>query len=145
MSPRFGSDARRCVFLRNLYVLLVLTGISSNSLAFLYSHHVVSSGMIAEASPHMGELMAYPIVAWLTGFLVHIALYAILYWMPGLSSYIRPVLASSITALSIANLTHDLTVTQQSNYLHMLATLIPAVFTVTFTAVLTLAYALGDV
>ncbi|MEM2233652.1 MAG: hypothetical protein QXP81_08965 [Nitrososphaerota archaeon] len=145
MYPRVSSDVRWCRFFRKFYVLLVLAGMSSNSLAFLYSHHLVSSGIAVEASPHMGELMAYPILAWLTGFLVHITLYAVLYWMARLSSYIRLVLASSVTAMSVANLTHDLTVTQQSHYWHMLATLIPAVSTVTLTAILTLAYALGDV
>lgn len=92
MPPHGKSEKRWQDFFELSYLLLALVGISSNTLAFLYSLHLTSSGILREGSPHMGELMAFPPVAWLTGFLIYMSLYAVLYFVNRPSSYVRLIL-----------------------------------------------------
>lgn len=112
--------------LRSLYVKLVITGLVGNVGSFITSQSMISSGLVYEGSPHMGELMGGSPMVWLVGISILSVIYGSIYVIPIPYLY-RTYLASAPTALSVSNLTHDLSVLLPSHYLHIVITLIPAI------------------
>ncbi len=79
--------------------------------------------------------MASPSVAWLTGLIVLGLAYVFLYMLKPLSMVYKTIIASAGTALTLSNLTHDITVFLP-HYTHSIATILPAALTPVITAVI---------